>query len=225
MLKKFLNPDVKEYCPNCRQECSEIDILCPKCGENLDELFEKFPDSEIFTVPSKWKFSSINKRTIFTWRVINTIILVVAFLSPWEVVYSDLFLFGENSYFTIIGVQVFINTIPISLPGLFQFDCTFCMSMGLIATGYLSLTIYAIMNFVQLNLYGKKHHRQVNTVLCVCAIISILMILQTVTPIAMVAVTWGYWLACIGLFLSLCLEYSEWRWRKSFSEKSLQNPA
>lgn len=51
MLKKFLNPDIKEKCPNCGQACSETDIRCPNCGKNLDELFEQLPDSDIVAPP------------------------------------------------------------------------------------------------------------------------------------------------------------------------------
>ena len=51
MLKKFLNPEIKEKCPNCGQECSEKDVLCLNCGKNLDELFEQLPDSDISVPP------------------------------------------------------------------------------------------------------------------------------------------------------------------------------
>lgn len=51
MLKKFLNPEIKEECPNCGQECSEKDVLCPSCGKNLDKLFEQLPDSSLATPP------------------------------------------------------------------------------------------------------------------------------------------------------------------------------
>jgi hypothetical protein len=47
MLKKLFNaPDIIEICPNCGTACSGTDVLCPNCGENLDELFEQFPDDE-----------------------------------------------------------------------------------------------------------------------------------------------------------------------------------
>jgi len=43
MLKKYLYPEIKDICPNCEQECSQDDVLCSSCGENLDELFEQLP--------------------------------------------------------------------------------------------------------------------------------------------------------------------------------------
>ncbi len=46
MLKKLLNPTVKDICPNCGTACATTDVLCPYCGENLDELFEQLPDSK-----------------------------------------------------------------------------------------------------------------------------------------------------------------------------------
>lgn len=47
MLKKLLNPPVKDICPNCGQACEITDVLCPKCGKNLDELFEQLPDLQV----------------------------------------------------------------------------------------------------------------------------------------------------------------------------------
>ena len=47
MIKKFLLPEVQEFCPNCGKPCAETDVLCPSCGKNLDELFEQLPDSEL----------------------------------------------------------------------------------------------------------------------------------------------------------------------------------
>ena len=44
MLKKLLNPTVKDICPNCGTSCATTDVLCPHCGDNLDELFEQLPD-------------------------------------------------------------------------------------------------------------------------------------------------------------------------------------
>ena len=46
MLKKLLNPTVKDICPNCGTACATTDVLCPHCGENLDKLFEQLPDSK-----------------------------------------------------------------------------------------------------------------------------------------------------------------------------------
>jgi hypothetical protein len=47
VLKKLLNPTVKDICPNCGKACATTDVLCPNCGKNLDELFEQFSDSEV----------------------------------------------------------------------------------------------------------------------------------------------------------------------------------
>src|SRR5512138_1580416 len=45
-LKKLFSPEVHDICPNCGTVCAITDVLCPKCGKNLDELFEQLPDSE-----------------------------------------------------------------------------------------------------------------------------------------------------------------------------------
>jgi uncharacterized protein DUF6438 len=46
MLKKLFSPEVHDICPNCGESCATSAILCPKCGKNLDELFEQLPDLE-----------------------------------------------------------------------------------------------------------------------------------------------------------------------------------
>ena len=59
MLKRFFNPEIKEQCPNCGHECSETDILCSNCGENIDELFEQLP-IEDFQPEPLINFAQIN---------------------------------------------------------------------------------------------------------------------------------------------------------------------
>ncbi len=44
MLKKLFSPKKDDICPNCGTACFATDILCPRCGKNLDELFEQLPD-------------------------------------------------------------------------------------------------------------------------------------------------------------------------------------
>jgi hypothetical protein len=51
MLKKLLEPEVKDICPNCGQASASSDVLCPNCGKNLDELFEQLPDSDVPHAP------------------------------------------------------------------------------------------------------------------------------------------------------------------------------
>ena len=46
MLKKLFSPEVHDICPNCGESCATSAIVCPKCGKNLDELFEQLPDLE-----------------------------------------------------------------------------------------------------------------------------------------------------------------------------------
>jgi hypothetical protein len=47
VLKKFINPPLKDICPNCGQICATTNVLCPNCGKNLDELFEQLPDLDV----------------------------------------------------------------------------------------------------------------------------------------------------------------------------------
>jgi hypothetical protein len=44
MFKKLSALKKEDICPNCGTACFATDVLCPKCGENLDELFEQLPD-------------------------------------------------------------------------------------------------------------------------------------------------------------------------------------
>ena len=53
MLKKLFTPEVHDICPNCGEACATTAITCPKCGKNLDELFEELPDSEL-TYKTYW---------------------------------------------------------------------------------------------------------------------------------------------------------------------------
>jgi hypothetical protein len=73
VLKKFLNPEIKEKCPNCKQECSEADVLCPNCGKNLDELFEQLPDSDTSIPPL---FGGITNISIKVFAVFHTFVFL-----------------------------------------------------------------------------------------------------------------------------------------------------
>jgi hypothetical protein len=58
MLTKLFSVSIKaDICPNCGTACAATDVLCPSCGENLDEFFEKLPDYEetydVFRTASK----------------------------------------------------------------------------------------------------------------------------------------------------------------------------
>ncbi len=52
MLKKLFSPKDHDICPNCGESCATSAILCPECGKNLDELFERLPNSELTQKPS-----------------------------------------------------------------------------------------------------------------------------------------------------------------------------
>ena len=61
MLKNFLEPDVKDICPNCGQACAITDVLCPSCGKNLDELFEQLPDLQVAPFSFPFSFREVLK--------------------------------------------------------------------------------------------------------------------------------------------------------------------
>jgi hypothetical protein len=217
MLKELFSPEVHDICPNCREVCAITDIICPKCGKNLDELFEQLPDSEVstFTFP-KWMIFHMRPKVSRTWRVLNSLILLIAFMMPWEIVYGDILPFKP---FAVIGWQVLSYSIPNDLLYIFFFACLYCVGSGLIALGLLSLILYTVLNFLEVGLHSKDRHKNLNNTLGFCAITSSLFFLQIVHPMMMTVLAWGYWLACVGLISSLGLETVEFISRKSIVDK------
>jgi hypothetical protein len=213
MLKKLFNPNVEDICPNCGKACSITDVICPNCGKNLDELFEHLPDFEVssFTFP-KWMIFHMRAKVSRTWRVLNSFILLIALITPWEVVYSGTL---SSEPFTVFGWQVLLYTIPSDLFYIFFFNCLYCVGSGLIAIGYLSLILYTVLNFLKASLHDKNRSMNFQKALGFCVSTSSLFFLQTVHPMMMTALAWGYWLACVGLISSLCLEAVEFISRKS----------
>jgi hypothetical protein len=43
MLERLLGSSEEDICPNCGTVCLASDVLCPKCGKNLDALYEQLP--------------------------------------------------------------------------------------------------------------------------------------------------------------------------------------
>jgi hypothetical protein len=222
MLKTLFNPKIEDICPNCGKACATTDVLCPNCGKNLDELFEQLPDSvtSSFT-PPKWIMFSMKAKASRAWRVLNSIILITAFVAPWELYFSDFTL----EYSTVIGWKVLSYSIPSDLPDIFSFGCLPCMGRGLIAFGYLGLVLYAILNFLQGVLDGKSRNHSFLKVLRFCIITSSLFLLRIAQPLIDTALAWGYWLACVGLISSLCLEAVEFISRKSIVEQLVSKAA
>ncbi len=223
MLKKLFSPEVHDICPNCREACAITDVLCPKCGKNLDELFEHLPNSEVssFTFP-KWMIFHMKAKVSRTWRVLNSLIFLLAFIAPWEVVYSDIL---PSEPFAVIGWQVLLYSIPSNLLHIFFFACLYCVGSGLIALGYLSLVLYTVLNFLKASLHDRNRSMNFQKALSICVITSGLLFLQIAHPMMMTDLTWGYWLACVGLISSLCLEAVEFIARKSVVDESASKAA
>ena len=216
-LKNLLYPEVKDICPNCGEACAITDVLCPTCKKNLDELFEQLPDSASSTLAlPKWMILSINAKATRIWRLLNSIILMMAFVSPWKVVYGDML---PSEPFTLIGLKVFLISIRHGLSYMFFLDCFPCVAGGLIAIGYLSLTLYAILNFFRASPKVGSHIKSLRKASLICVIVSSLFVLQIVTPMMLTGLAWGYWLACAGLLSSLWLEVTEWISSKPFVVK------
>jgi hypothetical protein len=222
MLKKLFSPEVHDICPNCGEACAITDILCPKCGKNLDELFEQLSDSGMssVTIP-KWLIFPAEAKRSRVWRVLNSLILIITLGVPWEVVYSDIL---PSKPFTVSGLVVLFHSVP-SIPNdlsyILRLDCLFCVSLGLIAIGHLSLMLYAALNFLHVRLHVESRDHNLRKVLNFCVITSCLVFLRLVTPVMMIAPAWGYWLACLGLLSSLWLETADLIANKPY----VQNPS
>ncbi len=223
MLKTLFSSKVEDICPNCGKVCATTDVLCPSCGKNLDELFEQLPNpgTSSFTIP-KWMIFPMKAKTSRAWRILNSLILMSALLAPWKFVYSDAGLFKAH---TIIGLEVVLSSIPSDLYDLFSFDCLYCMGDGLIAIGYLSITIYTVLNFLQANLHESSHRQNLRKALSFFVIASGLFFLQIVFPMFMTVLAWGYWLACVGLISSIGLETTELISSKSSVDKAMLKAA
>ncbi len=82
MLQKLLGPKKEDICPNCGEACFATDTLCPRCGKNLDDLFEQLPTDlpkakPIISLPKQQKF-------LIEWVLATSIGLALGevFLSP-----------------------------------------------------------------------------------------------------------------------------------------------
>jgi hypothetical protein len=58
-------PDI---CPNCGNRCTIDEVYCPKCGKNLDELFEQLDEKDLVISPSKshWRSGAIAGKVFMT---------------------------------------------------------------------------------------------------------------------------------------------------------------
>ncbi len=64
LLKRLLGSNDEDMCPNCGAACLASDVLCPKCGKNLDELYEHLPpgwtgSKPLLQIPPKYIFLSM----------------------------------------------------------------------------------------------------------------------------------------------------------------------
>ena len=114
MLKNLFSPIEKDICPNCGNTCATTDVLCPKCGKNLDELFEQLPDSEISSQQQTFRFSIWWKILIALNIVVDVPFLPYAFTGyQWNCKYNglpDITITGLAALFTLILVWAIIRS-------------------------------------------------------------------------------------------------------------------
>jgi hypothetical protein len=106
-LKKLFYPEVLDICPNCGEACALTDILCPKCGKNLDEHLENLPDVDVIYRPSWIAKGLANPQVIKRWNIANSIVLVVSLFTPWiGFFYDNVVIKFEFEY--VIGFRILV---------------------------------------------------------------------------------------------------------------------
>jgi len=106
-LKKLFYPQVQDICPNCGEACAITDVLCPKCGKNLDELFENLSNSDVIYKPNWFARLLANPQVIKAWNIANSIVLVVSLFAPWIVFFSDVVVV-KFQFEYVIGFRVLL---------------------------------------------------------------------------------------------------------------------
>jgi hypothetical protein len=106
-LKRLFDPEVQDMCPNCGEACAVTAILCPKCGKNLDELFENLADSDVIYKPNLIARLVTNPQAITKWHIANSIMLIVSLFTPWIVFFSDVVVV-EFRFEYVIGLRVLL---------------------------------------------------------------------------------------------------------------------
>jgi len=112
MLKIFPATPEEDICPNCEEKCLETDIFCPKCGGNLDDLFEQqLNNEEKFDL-----IKTIQKNLPFlNWLTPIYLILapvIVSLITAISVNLNIPPLFGRLSFFQIIWYAVPPSLLP-----------------------------------------------------------------------------------------------------------------
>ena len=210
MLKKLFSPEVHDICPSCGEACAITDVLCPKCGKDLDELFEQLSDSDLPAKPT-WIAKILKKPEILKmWHITNSAILVTSLLTPWIVFFSDnVFIKFEYEY--ELGFELLLYPFLV-LSELFQrvFDrgeFILFVGLSLLAAAAPTIAIYYSFHGIRSFLKVEKRTNPISSILRLI-LVTLSLVLINYSSRSNSFLSFGYVLVIIGLISSFILEFA-----------------
>jgi hypothetical protein len=206
-LKKLFSPEVHDICPSCGEACAISDVLCPKCGKNLDELFEQLSDSDSPAKPT-WIAKILKKPQILkVWYLTNSAILVTSLLTPWIVFFSDnVFIKFEYEY--ELGFELLLYPFLV-LSELFQrafYRGEFVLFLGLslVVAAAPAIAIYYSFHGIRSFFKVEKRTNPISSILRLILATLSLVLINYINSF----LSFGYVLVLIGLMSSFILEFA-----------------
>gem|GEM_PF-2731587 len=129
------------------------------------------------------------------WRLLNTLILVVALAAPWELRVLESKTASGWSVIIHAASRAFKPTFTLSDRSLF---------FWLIALGGLGLSLYALLNLLQA-IRGNSYQGRWQVFTLMTGFLGGAIIFE-VADLGFASLLWGYWIACGGLISSYTLE-------------------
>ncbi|HXQ35068.1 MAG TPA: zinc ribbon domain-containing protein [Anaerolineales bacterium] len=209
-LKKLFSPEVHDICPSCGEACAITDVLCPKCGKNLDELFEQLSDSDLPTKPT-WIAKIMKKSQILkVWHLTNSAILVTSLLTPWIVFFSDnVYIKFEYQY--ELGFELLFYPFLV-LSELFQrafYRGEFALFLGLslLAAAAPAIAIYYSFSGIRSFFKVEKRTNPISSILRLI-LVTLSLVLINYSSRFNSFLSFGYVLVIIGFISSFILEFA-----------------
>jgi hypothetical protein len=155
------------------------------------------------------------------WRVLNAVVLVVAFSAPWYPMSRS----GATGFYLtphIIAMTItrFSRTVVIVRSFANMRALSYHVSWLLASVGLISTGVYWIVNGVRVFMDRPKSRLWLSIPLGVGVLGLIALMLLFSEPLSLSHCRWGYWLAWIGLGSSAVLEIVGW-WIERMREEGL----
>jgi len=141
------------------------------------------------------------------WRILNSALLAMAFIAPWELVFSDN---GPTPPNSLSGGQVVFYSLITSLQYPFGISRDWQIYLSLLfVAGSLCLAGYALLNFTWALVPENYKKSAWQRGLPISIGVGALILFRASYIEWMSVLTWGYWFACLGWFSSVSLEILE----------------